>query len=53
MFRYDNAADPRAKKVESVPHHKHTAEGTIVASKEKNLEEVLDEIEETILGRLE
>ena len=44
-FRYDNASDPRAKTLNSYPHHKHLGNEEIVASREVNLAEVLEEIE--------
>ena len=53
LFRYDNANDPRAKKLLSFPHHKHTESGTIVESKEMNLKEVLEEIEGKIISNWE
>ncbi len=48
LFRYDNAADPGARHLASYPHHKHTADGKIIASHEVGFEEVLKEIEDYI-----
>ncbi|MBD3290737.1 hypothetical protein GF337_18165 [candidate division KSB1 bacterium] len=44
IFRYDNAPDPHAKKLDTYPHHKHQ-QGKILESKEVNLFEVLEENE--------
>lgn len=45
FFRYDNSPDPRAKKLNSFPHHKHLPAGDIVESRQVNLAGVLEEIE--------
>lgn len=45
IFRYDNA--PHHKEIETFPHHKHVGD-KILPSKEKNLLEVLKEIENLI-----
>ena len=42
LFRYDNA--PHHMEVETFPHHKHTADGNVVASSEPTLQEILFEI---------
>ncbi len=47
IFRYDNSPDPRAKKLETFPHHKHIKNLEIVQSLEISLIEVLKEIEGT------
>ena len=51
LFRYDNAPDPRAKKLKSFPHHKHLKNGAIIESKQIELSEVLEEIEKVILSK--
>ncbi len=43
VFRYDNA--PHHKEVDTFPHHKHI-DGKVIPSTEKNLLEVLKEIED-------
>lgn len=50
IFRYDNAPDPYAKKLKTFPHHKHYKD-EIVESKEKNLLEILEEIENYIFNK--
>lgn len=50
LFRYDNASDPRARKLKSFPHHKHL-KGAIVESKPIELSGVLEEIEKIILSK--
>ncbi|HLG29807.1 MAG TPA: DUF6516 family protein [Candidatus Brocadiales bacterium] len=45
IFRYDNSPDPRAKKLETFPHHKHLKNDEIVESQGINLVDVLKEIE--------
>ncbi len=52
VFRYDNALDPRARKLTSFPHHKHLESGEIIESKVVSLSEVLKEIENMILQSL-
>ncbi len=47
IFRYDNSPDPRAKKLETFPYHKHLKNLEIVQSQEISLREVLKEIEGT------
>lgn len=51
MFRYDNAPDPRARKLKSFPCHKHIQSGEIIESKEANLAQVLEEIESAIIDK--
>ena len=43
IFRYDNAADPAAKKLSTYPEHKHTEKG-LSSAKRPALEEILEEI---------
>ncbi|HLG29257.1 MAG TPA: DUF6516 family protein [Candidatus Brocadiales bacterium] len=43
FFRYDNALDPAAKKLETFPHHKHMGD-KLLNSKQPALSEVLHEI---------
>jgi len=45
IFRYDNA--PHHREIETFPHHKHVG-NIVLPSKEKNLLEVLKEVEGTI-----
>jgi hypothetical protein len=45
IFRYDNA--PHHREIETFPHHKHVG-NKVLPSKEKNLLEVLKEVENTI-----
>ncbi len=47
IFRYDNA--PHHPELETFPHHKHLANGTVVASEEQTLPRVLDEIKALVL----
>ncbi len=47
-FRYNNAPDPRAKKLSSFPHHKHLPDGEITESYLISFAEVLRQIEEII-----
>jgi hypothetical protein len=49
FFRYDNALDPGARCLNSFPHHKHTQDGKLAASRAVSLEEVLAEILQHIL----
>jgi len=53
LFRYDNASDPKARRLTSFPHHKHTKNGAIIESKQMQLSEVFEEIENIILSNLE
>jgi len=48
IFRYDNVQ--HHKEIKTFPHHKHTTNG-IVESKEPNLKQILDEIEEIIVEK--
>ncbi len=50
IFRYDNAPDPGARHLISFPHHKHTEDGNITASRSVGLSEVLEEIMTRILN---
>ncbi len=43
IFRYDNALDPKARKLSTYPEHKHAGEG-LSSAKRPLLEEVLQEI---------
>jgi len=43
VFRYDNASDPKARKLTTYPHHKHLGE-KLLASQPPELKEVLEEI---------
>lgn len=45
IFRYDNSPDPRAKKLETFPHHKHLKNDEIVESQQISLADLLKEIE--------
>ncbi len=47
IFRYDNA--PHHPELETFPHRKHLANGTVVASEEQTLPRVLDEIKALVL----
>ena len=47
IFRYDNAADPAAKKLSSYPEHKHSEDG-LSSAKRPALEKILKEISELI-----
>jgi len=49
IFRCDNAPDPRAKHLNSFPHHRHTEEGNLVESHVVTLFEVLEQIQQRIL----
>lgn len=48
LFRYDNSPDPKARKLASFPHHKHTKSGEIIASAKVDLFTVIEEIEKVI-----
>jgi len=50
IFRYDNAPDPRARKLKFYPHHKHLEKGEIAESAEVNFQTVLEEIEDHIIA---
>lgn len=47
IFRYDNANDPKARRLRTYPHHKHQGD-TILESQGPTLEEVLLEIADII-----
>lgn len=49
FFRYDNAPDPRAKRLKTYPDHKHLKNGNIIESRCVMLSDVLNEIEEIYL----
>jgi hypothetical protein len=49
LFRYDNAPDPNAKGLKTFPYHKHLKNNEIVESKQIDLKNVLNEIEETYI----
>jgi len=51
LFRYDNAPDPRAKKLTSFPHHKHLRNGNIIASKPVEFIDIIREIEEIMFNQ--
>ncbi len=51
LFRYDNAPDPRAMGLTSYPHHKHQSNELIVASRELDFAEVLEEVEDIIVRK--
>ena len=44
IFRYDNV--PHHRDIETFPHHKHLADGSVIASQEPDLLQVLLEIKE-------
>lgn len=46
IFRYDNANDIESRTFASYPHHKHLSDGSIIASLEVELRDVLQEIED-------
>lgn len=43
IFRYDNASDPKARELETYPHHKHTP-NKLLPSKQPQFKDVLEEI---------
>jgi hypothetical protein len=47
IFRYDNAFDPKAKKLSTYPEHKHTSKGLLPAQK-PTFKEILEEISESL-----
>ena len=47
IFRYDNAFDPKAKKISTYPEHKHTPK-ELLPAKRPALKEVLREISDMI-----
>ncbi len=53
LFRYDNAPDPRAKKIKTFPHHKHLQDGKIVESQSIDLIDVLKEIESIYISEID
>lgn len=48
LFRYDNSPDPKARKLASYPHHKHTQNGEIIASAIVDLFTVIEETEKVV-----
>lgn len=53
IFRYDNAPDPSARKLESFPHHKHTVNNEFIESRQLDLSQILNEIETVLLSKLD
>ena len=49
LFRYDNAPDPRAKILKTFPYHKHLEDGNITESKQMELADIINEIENIFL----
>jgi hypothetical protein len=47
IFRYDNALDPKAKKLSTYPEHKHTPK-KLIAAKRPSLREIFKEISDSI-----
>lgn len=45
LFRYDNSPDPRAKGLNTFPHHKHLKNGKLAESVQIDLVDALREIE--------
>lgn len=45
IFRYDNAHDPRARRLKSFPHHKHLQDGSIIESAEIGITDIFNETE--------
>lgn len=43
IFRYDNASDPRARKLDTYPHHKHIP-NKVLSSQPPDLKNILEEI---------
>lgn len=52
IFRYDNAPDPRARKIKTFPYHKHLKSGEIIESRQVELSYVLEEIEKICIKGL-
>ncbi len=50
VFRYDNALDPRARKLPSFPHHLHLPPDMISESLPININEILNNIEDRMIG---
>ena len=51
IFRYDNALDPKAKKLSTYPEHKHTLQ-ELLPARRPSLDQILKEISELIeLGK--
>lgn len=49
IFRYDNALDPRARKLSSFPHHLHLPPNSIAESLPKNIKDILNDIEDRMI----
>lgn len=49
IFRYDNASDPGARKTKSFPYHKHLKDDKFVDSKQVELSDILNEIEDVYI----
>ncbi len=49
IFRYDNS--PHYPQLEGFPHHKHVAEGDVVATPPPDLFRVLQEVRQRLVGR--
>ncbi|MBI4378561.1 MAG: hypothetical protein HY578_05625 [Nitrospinae bacterium] len=52
IFRYDNAPDPRVRRLKTFPYHKHLKGGEIIESHQIELSDVLEEIERTYINDL-
>ena len=50
LFRYDNAPDPRAKNIKTFPCHKHLEDGNIIESKQMELSDIINEIENLFIA---
>ncbi|MCR4343115.1 MAG: DUF6516 family protein, partial [Patescibacteria group bacterium] len=50
LFRYDNAPDPRAKNLKTFPYHKHLEDGNITESKQMELTDIINEIENLFIS---
>ncbi len=49
IFRYDNAPDPRARNLPSFPHHVHLPPDSIAESLSKNINDILNDIEDRMI----
>ncbi|MEM2144151.1 MAG: DUF6516 family protein [Candidatus Jordarchaeaceae archaeon] len=49
LFRFDNA--PHHKEIKTYPHHKHTANGRVKESKEKEVNQIKKEIDSLLSNR--
>ena len=50
LFRYDNASNPKARRLKTYPHHKHTTDGKMIESSAPTLVEVIAEIQSFFLN---